>query len=108
VVCLLPLIEQTVYEGIKFSRIFEVKSSVRDYPALKEKSKTNLEKLVRSSSDWSDKDHTHQVTSRCAIAFARAKYGNDLILADFNLVVVYSIRQIAKFNSPPNFSAIRY
>jgi hypothetical protein len=46
------------------------------------------------------KDHTHQVT---LIAFARAKYGNDLILADFNLAVGWSIRQTAKFNSPPIF-----
>jgi hypothetical protein len=45
------------------------------------------------------KDHTHQVTSRCAIAFARAKYGNDLILADFNLAVGWSTYQTAKFSS---------
>ena len=32
----------------------------------------------------------------------------DFILADFNLVVGWSIRQITKFNSPPNFPAIRY
>jgi hypothetical protein len=44
----------TAYEDIKFSRIFKVKSSARDYPALKEKSKTSLEKSVHSSSDWSE------------------------------------------------------
>jgi hypothetical protein len=36
VACLLPLIEQAVYEGMIFSRIFEVQSSSRDYPVLKE------------------------------------------------------------------------
>ena len=30
------------------------------------------------------------------------------ILADFNLAVVELDRQTAKFNSPPNFLAIRY
>ena len=54
------------------------------------------------------KDHTHQFASRCAIAFVRVKHRNDLILADFNLAVGWSIRQTAKFNSPPNFPAIRY
>ncbi len=83
---------------------------------LKENSKTSL---VCSSSDSSErrvvhelllepKDHTHQVTVRCAITFARAKSRNDLILADFNLAVGWSIRQTANFNSPPNFPAIRY
>ena len=33
---------------------------------------------------------------------------NDFILADFNLAAGWSIRQTAKFNSPPNFLAIRY
>ena len=37
-----------------------------------------------------------------------AKYRNNLILAVFNLVVGWLIRQTAKFNSPPNFPAIRY
>ena len=31
-----------------------------------------------------------------------------IVLADFNLAVGWSIRQAAKFNSPPNFPAIRY
>ena len=30
---------------------------------------------------------------------------NDFILADYNLAVGWSIRQTAKFNSPPNFPA---
>ena len=34
--------------------------------------------------------------------------GHILILADFNLVVVLSIRQSPKLNSSPNFLAIRY
>jgi hypothetical protein len=51
------------------------------------------------------KDHTHQVTS---INFASAKYGNNLILVDFNLAVGWSIRQTAKFNSLPKFPAIWY
>jgi hypothetical protein len=42
------------------------------------------------------------------IAFARAKSRNDLILADFNLAVGWSIRQNTKFNSLPNFPAIQY
>jgi hypothetical protein len=69
----------------------------------------SLERLVLSSSDSSDqrvvhklllepKDHTHQVTLRCAIAFANAKYRNDLILADFNLAIGWSIHQTAKFS----------
>ena len=33
---------------------------------------------------------------------------SDLILADFNLAVGWSICQTAKFNSPPNFPAIWY
>ena len=37
-----------------------------------------------------------------------AKYRNNLILAVFNLTVGWLICQIAKFNSPPNFPAIRY
>jgi hypothetical protein len=70
----------------------------------------SLERSVHRSSDSSErravhelflepKDHTHQVTSRCAIAFVRAKYmyGDDLILADFNLAVGWSIRQTTKF-----------
>ncbi len=56
----------------------------------------------------SPQTHTHQVTSQCAIAFARAKSRNDLILADFSLVVGWSIRQTAKFNSPPNFPSVLY
>jgi hypothetical protein len=49
------------------------------------------------------------------IAFARAKYGNDLILADLNLAVGWSIRQTAKFSgytvytyAPINFEEVRY
>ena len=38
------------------------------------------------------------------IAFACAKYRNDLILADFNLAAGWLIRQTAKFNFP----AIQY
>jgi hypothetical protein len=83
---------------------------------LKENSKTSL---VWSSSDSSKrcvvhefllepKVHTHQVTARCATTFARAKSRNDLILANLNLVVGWSIRQTSKFNSPPNFPPIRY
>jgi hypothetical protein len=44
---------------------------------------------------------------RDARSFVRAKYRNDL-LVDFNLAVGWSIRQTAKFNSPPNFPAIWY
>jgi hypothetical protein len=66
--------------------------------------------LVRSSSDSSErhvvhelllepKDHTHQVIARCMITFARVKSRNDLILADFNLAVGWSIHQTAKFSS---------
>jgi hypothetical protein len=67
----------------------------------------SLERLGRRSSDSSERhvihellleprDHTHQVTSRCAIASARAKYGNDLILVDFNLVLA------GRSTKPPN------
>ncbi len=45
------------------------------------------------------KDHTHQVTSWCVITFTRWKSRNDLILADFNLAVGWSIRQTTKFSS---------
>jgi hypothetical protein len=99
------------YEGILnfFKNICRATIGER-FSCLKEKSKTSLERSVRSSSDWSErlvfhelllepKDHTHQVyTSRCAIAFAHAKYRHDLILADFNLAVGWSIRQTAKFS----------
>jgi hypothetical protein len=78
---------------------------------LKENSKMSP---VRSSSDSSErhvihklllepKEHTNQVTARCAITFVSAKSRNDLILADFNLAVGWSIHQTAKFNFPPNF-----
>ena len=30
------------------------------------------------------------------------------VLADLNLAVAQAVRQTAKFNSPPNFPAIRY
>ena len=78
---------------------------MRDYSALKEKLKTNLEGSVRSRSDLSGyKDHTYQFALQCAIAFVCTIYRNDLILADFYLAAGWLIRQTAKFNSPPTFS----
>jgi hypothetical protein len=97
-----PSIEQAAYEGII--------SSARDYPALKEKSKTSLERSVRSSDSnerrvfhellLEPKDHTHQIISQCTIDFmiTRAKYRKDLILTDFNLAVGWPIRYTAKFS----------
>ena len=35
-------------------------------------------------------------------------YASKKFLVDFNLVVAQAVRQTAKFNSPPNFPAVRY
>jgi hypothetical protein len=103
----LPSIEQAAYEG----KIFPIISKSNHRRKIIREIENEPWKIGCSSSDLSErhvvhelllepKDHTHQVTSRCAIAFAHAKYGNDLIfnLAGFNLAVGWSIRQTAKFS----------
>ena len=52
--------------------------------------------------------HKHKSPKNAATTTSTVSTMNYFILADFNLAVGWSIRQTAKFNSPPNFPAIRY
>ncbi len=96
--------EQAAYKGIILARIFEVQSLLRDYRkrALKDWYAVAVirAKNVALIVLLEPKDHTHQVTWRCAIAFMYAKYGNDLILGD----LIW--RLAGRSAKPPNFPAI--